>query len=85
MNTTVTVNYPIVDKALVNYSRYVNKEISFAELGELMSYQDGEELSRSPYVRFTISLFGSGRYRIRPMDEDARTEAGLARLQQLLK
>lgn len=85
MSLSVTVNHPIVDKALVCYHRYVNKEINFEELQKQMSYQDGDALSRSPYVRFKITLFASGRYRIRPLGGDTVTEAGQARLQQLLK
>lgn len=85
MSSNVTVNYPVIDKALVCYYRYVNREISFEELKKQMSYEEGESLSRSPYVRFKITLFVAGGYRIRPMSENTITEAGQARLQQLLK
>ncbi|WP_428851052.1 hypothetical protein [Pseudomonas alabamensis] len=74
------VGQDALDSALIAFARYKIGETKFSALERAMSFEVGEALSRSEWVRFSISKLPSGRYRIADEGENAITEAGRAHL-----
>lgn len=83
MQRVQAVNQAAIDDALVAFARYKIGAIRIFDLERAMSYEVGEALANSDLVRFSIAKMASGRYRISDEGENAITEAGRARLEQL--
>lgn len=83
MERVQAVDEAAINQALLAFARYKIGAIRISDLERAMSFEVGEALASSELVRFTIGRMASGRYRISDEGENAITEAGRARLEQL--
>lgn len=83
MQEVQVVNQEAVDAALIAFYRYKIGELRILDLERVMSFEVGEALAESGWVRITITRLESGRYRLSDKGEDAITHAGRARIERL--
>ncbi|WP_313741052.1 hypothetical protein [Pseudomonas sp.] len=83
MDVVQAVTPAALDEALIAFVRFKIGEIRLFDLERAMSFEVGQALAESGWVRFSIAKLASGRYRISDEGENAITEAGRKRLETL--